>query len=302
MTHQRPRKAVIPAAGLGTRFLPATKAQPKGMLTLIDKPALQYVVEEAVRVGLRDIVMVVSPGAEVLGAHFGRNLDLERALEAVGKHADVATVRAIAELADIELVVQHEPLGLGHAVSMARAAVGDEPFAVLLGDDLYRPDSTVLSSMLEAHETHQKSVVALREVPTADARLYGIAAVSELDGNLVRIDNIIEKPPPGTEPSNLAAVGRYVFTPAIFEALDRIEPGAGGELQLTDAIHLVLAGEGALGWTFTRDRYDAGNKVDFLRATVELALGREDLGDDFRRVLYEIVDRERGATKESPAL
>ena len=292
----RVRKAVIPAAGLGTRFLPATKAQPKGMIPVIDKPAIQYVVEEAVDAGLRDIVMVISPGNRALQEHFGPSPDLEAALDAAGKTAELATVRAIAALADIEFVVQHEPRGLGHAVAMARESIGDESFAVLLGDDLMHPDSGVLSGLLAAHERRGQSVIALREVPPHEISLYGCAAASAIEERVVRIESIVEKPRADEAPSNLAVMGRYVFTPAIFDALDAVEPGKGGEIQLTDAIGALLATEGVLGWTFTHGRFDAGSKLDYLRATVELALERDDLAPGFRALLFDIVDRERAAT------
>lgn len=300
MTPRRPRTAVIPAAGLGTRFLPATKAQPKGMLTVIDKPAIQYVVEEAVAAGLDDIVMVVSPGNRALQEHFGRSTDLERALGAAGKTAALATVRAIAELAQVTFVVQEQPLGLGHAVAMARVHVGDESFAVLLGDDLFDPRSHLLGDMLDTQAQHGGSVIALKEVGPAEIGLYGCAGVEPVDGHVARITEIVEKPSAEAAPSNLAVMGRYVFTASIFDALDKVAPGSGGEIQLTDAVQLLLAREPVFGWTFARGRFDAGNKLDFLRATVEFALERSDLGEDFRALLFDVVDRERGTQPPPP--
>jgi UTP--glucose-1-phosphate uridylyltransferase len=283
--------AVIPAAGLGTRFLPATKATPKEMLPLIDKPAIQYVVEEAVRCGITDILVVTGRGKGSMEDHFDRSFELERHLEAKGKGELLAEMVAIAQLADIHYVRQGEPLGLGHAVSMARSHVGDRPFAVMLGDDLMHERSGVLESMIATQGARGASVVALKEVPPADISAYGCAAVDPVDGQLVQLRDVVEKPAPADAPSNLAVIGRYVLTPAIFEALERVTPGAGGEIQLTDAIKLLLAEEDVFGWTFSDGRYDVGNKLDYLRATVELALEREDLGPPLRRFLVELLAR-----------
>jgi UTP--glucose-1-phosphate uridylyltransferase len=288
----RVTKAVIPAAGLGTRFLPATKAQPKEMLPVVDKPAIQYVVEEAVAAGIDDILIITGRNKRSLEDHFDRNFELEYQLQAKGKMGDLAEVVELAELADIHFVRQGEPLGLGHAVSVARKHVGNEPFVVMLGDDIMDEHSTVLKDMIKTFDEESSSVVALMEVPHADISAYGCAAVSDRDGSLCRIAEIVEKPEPELAPSNLAVMGRYLFTPAIFDELAHVEPGVGGEIQLTDAIATLLTREPVFGYVFTEGRFDIGKKIDYLRATVELALQREDLGPDFRSFLAEVVRRE----------
>ena len=235
------RKAVIPAAGLGTRFLPATKAQPKEMLPVVDKPAIQYVVEEAVRAGIDDILIITGRGKRSLEDHFDRSIELEVYLEAKGKHDELSEVRGLAELADIHYVRQGEPLGLGHAVSVARKHVGDSPFVVLLGDDIMADDSTVLGDMIAVYGDTGASVVALKEFPPEEISSYGCADPEPTDrADLVRLRGIVEKPKPEDAPSDLAVMGRYVFTPEIFDALDRTKPGVGGEIQLTDAIAMLL--------------------------------------------------------------
>jgi UTP--glucose-1-phosphate uridylyltransferase len=288
------RKAVIPAAGLGTRFLPATKVQPKEMLPLVDKPAIQYVVEEAVRAGIRDILIITGRGKRSLEDHFDRSFELEFYLEKAGREADAKEMRAIAELADIHYVRQGEPLGLGHAVGVAREHVGDEPFAILLGDDLMAESSHVLEDMVAASERTSASVIALKEFPREEISAYGCVAVDATapDERLVRISGLVEKPRADEAPSNLAIMGRYVLTPAIFECIDRVKPGRGGEIQLTDAMSLLLEREALWGLPFTDGRYDTGNKLDWLRATVELALERDDLGPSFRKYLAELSKRE----------
>jgi UTP--glucose-1-phosphate uridylyltransferase len=287
------RKAVIPAAGLGTRFLPATKSQPKEMVPVIDKPTIQYVVEEAVGAGITDILVITGRGKRAIEDHFDRNFELEFYLEQGKKDEELEQVQAISEMADIHYIRQRDPLGLGHAVSVARQHVGSEPFAVLLGDDIMVDDSRLLRSMLDVYERYGRSVVAVLEVPREDIRNYGCVTPELMEENLVRIRSIVEKPKPEDAPSNLAVIGRYVFTPEIFDALDRITPGAGGELQLTDAISLLLETQTVFGYSFETGRYDIGKKIDFLRATVELALDRPDLGDEFKSFLAELVQRRR---------
>lgn len=285
------RKAVIPAAGLGTRFLPASKSIPKEMLPIVDRPTIEYVVEEAVRAGIRDILVVNGRGKGPIEDHFDREPELESALEQKGKQDLLKQVQALAGLADLHFVRQHEPLGLGHAVSVARDHVGDESFAVLLGDDVMVDDAALLRSMIEIHDREQASVVALLEVEPDEISAYGCAEVDQLDGDVFRLLSVVEKPKPEDAPSNLAVIGRYVLRPGIFDALDRIEPGAGGELQLTDAIGLLLAEGTVLGRRFTHGRYDAGMKVDFLRANLELALDRTDLADDVEAMIVDVVRR-----------
>jgi UTP--glucose-1-phosphate uridylyltransferase len=274
-------------AGLGTRFLPATKAQPKEMLPVVDKPAIQYVVEEAVRAGIDDIIIITGRSKRSLEDHFDRNVELELELEQRGRLEALKDVRALADLADIFYVRQGEPLGLGHAVSICRKHIGDNPFVVLLGDDIMDERVLLLEAMIETYERLNSSVIALMEVD--DPSLYGCARPEPAGENLVRILDIVEKPPAAEAPSNLAVIGRYVFTPEIFDALAQVQPGVGGEIQLTDAIALLLNEQNVYGYTFSEGRFDTGNKLDYLRATVELAARREDLGPEFRTFLKEFV-------------
>jgi UTP--glucose-1-phosphate uridylyltransferase len=290
---RRVRKAVIPAAGLGTRFLPATKAQPKEMLPIVDKPAIQHVVEEAVRAGIRDILVITGRGKRSLEDHFDRSFELEYYLEAAEKFDLLKEVRDIADMADIHFVRQGEPRGLGHAVSVARQHVGDEPFAVMLADELVVESSPVLQRMLAVYERYGRSVVALKEVSRQEISAYGCVRPEQVDDELVRILDIVEKPPADEAPSTLAVVGRYVFTPEIFDVLERVEPGTGGEIQLTDAMGLLLADQTIYGYVFEQGRYDVGDKLDYLRATVELAIDREDLGPQFRAFLVDLVQRKK---------
>jgi UTP--glucose-1-phosphate uridylyltransferase len=287
------RKAVIPAAGLGTRFLPATKAQPKEMLPLVDKPAIQYVVEEAVRADLRDILIITGRGKRSLEDHFDRSFELEHYLEIDGKFDQLKEVRAIAEMADIHYVRQGEPRGLGHAIAVAADHVGDEPFVVLLGDDVMAGSSRVLADMLVVYERYGRSVVALKEMPRREISSYGCVRPEPVEDSLVRLLDIVEKPSPDEAPSNLAVMGRYVFTPEIFAALEHVKPGPGGDVQLTDAMALLLQEEEIFGFVFDDVRYDIGRKLDYLRATVEIAIEREDLGPAFRSFLSELVQRKK---------
>jgi UTP--glucose-1-phosphate uridylyltransferase len=286
-------KAVIPAAGLGTRFLPATKAQPKEMLPIVDKPAIQYVVEEAVGAGIEDILIITSQAKRSLEDHFDRNFELEYYLAQRGKKRELEELQALASLADIHYVRQGEPLGLGHAISVARKHVGDNPFVVLLGDDIMERRSRVLDGMIETYDQYGRSVVALSEFPNEEISSYGCVKPERVSDQLVRVLDIVEKPAPAEAPSNLAVMGRYVFTPEIFDALDRVKPGKGDEIQLTDAIALLIQEQAVYGYCFTEGRYDIGKKLDYLRATVELAVERKDLGPEFRSFLVEFV-KDRG--------
>lgn len=289
----RVRKAVIPAAGLGTRFLPATKAQPKVMLPVIDVPALQLVVEEAARAGIEDVLIVTGRGQSAVEDHFDRSLELEAFLESKGKFDELKTIRQISDIAQIHYVRQKEALGLGHAVGTAEAHVGDEPFVVLLGDDLIHPGQPLLRDMLDAHEKYGRSVIAAMEVSKREISMYGCIEPEPVDDHLVRILSIIEKPSAEEAPSNLAAIGRYVFTPEIFEALRRTEAGRGGEIQLTDAINLLAQEQAVYAYRFEDGRFDVGNPLDYLKATVELAIERDDVGADFRAWLTEFVQRRK---------
>ncbi len=282
-------KAVIPAAGLGTRFLPATKATPKEMLPVVDKPAIQYVVEEAVRAGLRDVLMVTGRSKRPLEDHFDRNIELELSLEAKGDTAKLELVRQATELATVHYVRQGDPKGLGHAVLAAAEHVGQEPFAVLLGDDLIDERDHLLEEMVAVQAREGGSVICLMEVPADQISLYGCAAV-EGSGDTVRITGLIEKPPVDEAPSNLAIIGRYVLSPTVFEVLRRTPPGRGGEIQLTDALQELIALEPVHGVIFRGRRYDTGDRLDYLKAVVRLAAEREDLGPPFTAWLREWLD------------
>ena len=271
-------KAVVPAAGLGTRFLPATKASPKEMLPVVDKPAIQYVVEEAVAAGLTDVLMVTGRSKRALEDHFDRVVELEHALEAKGDTAKLQLVRESSELADVHYVRQGDPRGLGHAVLAAAQHVGAEAFAVLLGDDLIDPRDPLLSTMVEVQQREGGSVVALMEVPREMVSSYGCAAVEPGEGDVVRITGLVEKPPVDEAPSNLAIIGRYVLSPSVFEVLRHTQPGRGGEIQLTDAIATLIDREPVHGVVFRGRRYDTGDRLDYLKAVVQLASERDDLG------------------------
>jgi UTP--glucose-1-phosphate uridylyltransferase len=288
------RKAVIPAAGLGTRFLPATKAIPKEMLPVVDVPAIQYVVEEAVAAGLTDVLMVTGRGKGALEDHFDAVPELEARLDADGKDELLDRVRRSSELADLHFVRQKNPRGLGHAVLCGAEHVGDEPFAVLLGDDLIDPRDPFLPRMIEVAERTGGCVVAMLEVPREQIKLYGSAAVEPTDDpDVFRLTDMVEKPDPSEAPSNLAIIGRYVLQPQIFEALRETTPGRGNEIQLTDAIQRLVDRDGAggpvHGVVFRGRRYDTGDKGDYLRAIVRLAVERDDLGPEFRSWLVDFV-------------
>lgn len=283
--------AVIPAAGLGTRFLPATKATPKEMLPIVDKPAIQYVVEEAVAAGLDDVLFVTGRSKRPLEDHFDRNLELEAALSAKGDADRLASVTASNELARIHYVRQGDALGLGHAVLMAERHVGDQPFAVLLGDDLIDPRDAILPLMMDVRDQVGGSVLCLMEVPRDQISLYGCAAVeATLTEGVVRVIDLVEKPDAHDAPSTLAVIGRYVLDPAVFEVLRRTQPGRGGEIQLTDALReLALAGA-VTGVIFEGRRYDTGDRLSYLQAVIRLALEREDLGPALRAWLPDVLD------------
>ncbi|KOU07682.1 UTP--glucose-1-phosphate uridylyltransferase [Streptomyces sp. NRRL F-5755] len=299
MTPSRTRitKAVIPAAGLGTRFLPATKATPKEMLPVVDKPAIQYVVEEAATAGLSDVLMVTGRNKRPLEDHFDRNYELEEALDRKGDESRLARVQESSDLATMHYVRQGDPKGLGHAVLCAAPHVGDQPFAVLLGDDLIDPRDPLLQRMIEVRERHGGSVIALMEVDPAQIHLYGCAAAApDGDDDVVLVSDLVEKPDPADAPSNLAIIGRYVLDPAVFEVLRTTEPGRGGEIQLTDALQALAAdpelGGPVHGVVFKGRRYDTGDRGDYLRAIVRLACEREDLGPEFRDWLRSFVSEE----------
>ena len=287
------RTAVIPAAGLGTRFLPATKAQPKEMLTVVDRPAIQWVVEEAVGAGIDDVLIITSPAKKNVEDHFDRVPELEMLLEQKGKAELLDAVRAITDLATFHFTRQGAPLGLGHAVSMAARHVRDEPFAVLLPDELLPDGGRTLRRMIDECERSGASVISLFEVDGPEISNYGCAGISSRDGDVVEIDRIVEKPPYEEAPSNLKVTGRYVFTPEIFDRLAVTEPGKGGEIQLTDAMAMLIGDPGLRGLVIKDAGYDAGQKLDWLRANIELALDDPAVGAEVAGLLTGIV-RDRG--------
>jgi UTP--glucose-1-phosphate uridylyltransferase len=288
-------KAVIPAAGLGTRFLPATKAMPKEMLPVVDKPAIQYVVEEAVAAGLTDVLMITGRNKNALENHFDRVGELEATLERKGDTERLEKVNYSTDLADVHYVRQGDPKGLGHAVLRARMHVGGEPFAVLLGDDIIDSRDILLSRMIEVQAERNANVVALLEVDPSQTAMYGIATVQATDDDdVVRITGLVEKPAPGLAPSNYAIIGRYVLRPEIFDVLEVTEPGKGGEIQLTDALQTLASDDiagGVYGVVFRGRRYDTGDRLDYIKAIVQLAVDREDLGVALRPWLRDFVSK-----------
>lgn len=286
MSH-KPFKAVIPAAGLGTRFLPATKAMPKEMLPVVDKPAIQYVVEEAVQSGIEDVLIIVGRNKNNIANHFDSVPELEEKLRAKGDHDKLAKVEYSSDLADVHMVRQGEPKGLGHAVLRARGHVGDHPFAVLLGDDLIDERDPLLTKMLEEYDQRGATVIALMEVDPEHIHMYGVAAVEQTDeDDVVKVTQLVEKPKKEDAPSNLAIIGRYVLGPDVFDILEHTEPGKGGEIQLTDALQELASGGGegggVYGVVFRGRRYDTGDRLDYIKAIVQLASDRDDLGPQLR--------------------
>jgi len=283
----RVTKAVFPVAGLGTRFLPATKAMPKEMLPVVDRPAIQYVVEEAVGAGLHDVLMVTGRNKTALENHFDRVGELEQVLTAKGDIDKLEKVKHSTDLADVHYVRQGDPKGLGHAVLRAKMHVGHEPFAVLLGDDIIDERDPLLTRMLDVQQQRSTTVIALLEVDPSQTHLYGIATVEPTDeSDVVKITGLVEKPAPGEAPSNLAIIGRYVLRPEVFDILEQTPPGKGGEIQLTDALQAMAQGPswagGVYGVVFRGRRYDTGDKLDYIKAIIQLASEREDLGSELR--------------------
>ena len=287
---RRVRKAVLPAAGLGTRFLPATKAQPKEMLPVVDKPLIQYVVEECLASGIENIIIVTGRGKNAIEDHFDNSPELERFLENKGKTEQVEMVRSISNMVHFSYTRQKEPLGLGHAVLTARELVGDEPFAVLLGDVIIPGPFPATRQIMEVYEETGIGTIAVEQVPIERTHLYGVIDAqppepSRWGQRLLRVRNLVEKPRPGTAPSNLAVTGRYVLPPEVFDCLERTTPGSGGELQLTDGLRLLAQEQGLCALEYEGKSYDAGDKLGFLKATVEIALENSEFGDDFRAYL-----------------
>ncbi|MBB6671414.1 UTP--glucose-1-phosphate uridylyltransferase GalU [Cohnella nanjingensis] len=282
------RKAIIPAAGLGTRFLPATKAMPKEMLPIIDKPGIQYIVEEAVASGIDDIIIVTGKGKRAIEDHFDSYYELEQNLLQKGKLDLLSEVQRASDLIDIHYIRQKEAKGLGHAIWCARKFIGDEPFAVLLGDDIVQSEVPCLKQMMDVFDEVQGSVLAVKRVPQEEISRYGIvdpAEGADLDSSIVRIRGVVEKPAPERAPSNIAIMGRYILTPAIFDLLETQDTGAGGEIQLTDAIYRLIEREPIYAYSFEGNRYDTGEKMGYLKTIVDFALERPDLKHEFRNYL-----------------
>lgn len=282
------RKAVFTAAGLGTRLLPATKAQPKEMLPLVDKPIIQYVVEEAVASGIEQVIIVTGRGKRAIEDHFDIAFELEYFLSKKGDNSGLKEMREIANLADICYIRQKEPLGQGHAILVTRSLIGNEPFAVFFADDVIESEVPCMKQMMEVYERYKCSVVAVQRIPKEDIPRYGVIEGKQLDNRIYRIYGMVEKPSPEEAPSNLGIVGRYILTPEIFEALEKTPPGKGGEIWLADGLRILLERQAIYGYEFEGIRYDTGTKLGYLKATVEYALRRPDLGPEFRQYLQSL--------------
>ena len=275
------RKAIIPAAGLGTRFLPATKAQPKEMLPIVDKPTIQYIIEEAIASGIEQILIITGRGKRAIEDHFDRSFELEEELRRKGDDAMLAQVREIANLVDIHYIRQKEPRGLGQAIYCARAFIGDEPFAVLLGDDIVDSKTPCLRQLMNVFDLYHTTVLGVQRVPWEEVSRYGIVTGKEMDAGIIRIEDMVEKPDQEEAPSNVAILGRYIIRPSIFGYLENAQPGKNGEIQLTDALRRQMGAEAAYAYEFEGKRYDVGNKQGFLQATVDFALKRPELREEF---------------------
>lgn len=283
------KKAIIPAAGLGTRFLPATKAQPKEMLPIVDKPAIQYIIEEAIQSGIEDILVITGRNKRAIEDHFDHSIELETILKLKEDYRLLEEVQSISNMADIYYVRQKEAKGLGHAIHCARKFVGWEPFAVLLGDDLVVSEKPCLRQMLEIYSKYGNNIIALREIPRENVSSYGVVDANIVSTGIHQITNLVEKPSPELAPSNYAIMGRYIIQPEIFDILENLPPGRGGEIQLTDALKELLTQQPIFGYEFSGKRYDVGDKLGFLIATVEFALAREDLKKDFVGYLQRLI-------------
>ncbi|QXM06670.1 UTP--glucose-1-phosphate uridylyltransferase GalU [Crassaminicella indica] len=283
------RKAIIPAAGLGTRFLPATKAQPKEMLPIVDKPTLQYIIEEAVASGIEEILIITGRNKKSIEDHFDKSVELELELEKKGKTEMLEEVRRISDMVNIHYIRQKEPKGLGHAIYCAKSFIGNEPFAVLLGDDIVDADMPCLKQMIDVYNEYKTTVLGVQAVPDEDVNKYGIVDGKYIEDGVYKVKNLVEKPKKEEAPSNVAILGRYIITPEIFEILENTTPGAGGEIQLTDGLKTLAERQAMYAYTFKGKRYDVGNKLGFLQATIEFALKREDLKDDFKAYLADLM-------------
>ncbi|MCM2536003.1 UTP--glucose-1-phosphate uridylyltransferase GalU [Neobacillus pocheonensis] len=287
------RKAIIPAAGLGTRFLPATKAQPKEMLPIVDKPTLQYIIEEAIESGIDEILIITGRNKKSIEDHFDKSVELELELEAKGKYQLLEEVRKISDMVNIHYIRQKEPKGLGHAIYCAKSFIGNEPFAVLLGDDIVHAEKPCLKQMIEAHEDYKTTILGVQEVALKDVDKYGIIEGNNVEDRIYKVSGLVEKPAIEDAPSNIAVLGRYIISPAIFDILENTKPGKGGEIQLTDALKELAEQEDIYAYNFEGRRYDVGDKQGFLQATVEFALRRGDLREEFLNYLLKITENER---------
>ena len=284
------RKAIIPAAGLGSRFLPATKAQPKEMLPIVDKPTLQYIIEEAIESGIEEILIITGRNKKSIEDHFDRSVELELELEHKGKVEMLEMVKSISNMVDIHFIRQKEPKGLGHAIYCAKSFVGNEPFAVMLGDDIvYNEGKPCLRQLMDCYDEYKTSVLGVQTVPDGDVDKYGIVDGLKIEGNVTKVKGLVEKPSVDEAPSNMAILGRYIITPSIFEILERTKPGKGGEIQLTDALLELMSEEAIYAYNFGGRRYDVGDKLGFLEATVEYALRKPELKDAFIEYLKSIL-------------
>ena len=283
------KKAIIPAAGLGTRFLPATKAQPKEMLPIVDKPTIQYIVEEAIESGIEDIMIITGRNKRAIEDHFDKSYELESELEKSNKEELLTLVRDISNLANIHYIRQKEAKGLGHAIHCAKSFIGNEPFAVLLGDDIVYSKKPCLKQMIDVFNHYQTSILGVQTVPHDQVSKYGIVAGDKVTDRVYKVSGLVEKPPVDEAPTDVAILGRYIITPEIFEYLEQTKPGAGGEIQLTDALKALASNQVMYAYDFEGHRYDVGDKLGFLKATVEYALRRDDLRDDFKNYLGDVI-------------
>lgn len=286
------RKAIIPAAGLGTRFLPATKAQPKEMLPIVDKPTLQYIIEEAVDSGIEEILIITGRNKKSIEDHFDKSIELELELEKHGKDKLLEEIRKISDMVNIHYIRQKEPKGLGHAIYCAKSFIGNEPFAVLLGDDIVYAEKPCLKQMIEVYQEYKTTILGVQEVSKEDVNKYGIVQGKHIEGRVYKVKDLIEKPAVEDAPSNVAILGRYIINPAIFGILEHVKPGKGGEIQLTDALKELAQHEAIYAYIFEGRRYDVGDKQGFLEATVEYALRREDLREGFLNYLAKVIAKE----------
>ena len=298
------KKAVIPAAGLGTRFLPATKAQPKEMLPIVDKPTLKYIIEEAVASGKEEIIIITGKNKKSIEDHFDKSVELELELEQKGKTELLEIVRDISQMVNIYYIRQKEPKGLGDAIYCARSFIGDEPFAVMLGDDIVDNDVPCLKQLMSAYEEYRTTILGVQTVAPEDANKYGIINARYIEDNVYKVKDLVEKPEPGKQPSNIAILGRYIITPEIFEILENQAPGKGGEVQLTDALKTLSKKEAMYAYEFEGRRYDVGDKLGFLEATVDFALKKPELKDSFMDYLKKVcketnIEKEVALTEDS---